>query len=580
MPYQSEKNYPENHAAFNTGVIILINMQSRSAFIMDEQLGKLVEAPISFMGNMADYEVGGSGIESIPKEGARVLLSYQNGRATIIGYDHPYSTMNTIEEKAIRRKATHSNQGDILDGLVEDNLFQIDGYHKGTTPLFGSEDPVYRKIYPNFTKYNNNAYEDLVPGDKVISTKDGNMVGVLEGGVNYFKASELCQLIGIKYNDLMRLISRNFQHFSDFGNIIIENDEGRTSYILEGATSYKNASLGKFNLKIQMGFKGDIYKISVTDGYSKELSFLHMKANGEVEIFSEKGVTITSRGFRKDKTFGDIKNDLQGAYDINYSNNYKKTIGGNEERSLVGNKPENIGKNATNVIGGDSTENIGGVRKTSIRGDLLFGNGSFESIFVGSKVEEITTLGDFEKHILIKGDYSRDTKLGDFNDSTLAGDFIRSTLKGDYTDDTLVGDFSRSTTAGDIDDSTSFGTITRSATGGNIEDTVTLGDYKVSVTGGKISLENDTVTIEASTSGAIKLSNAVATIEVTATGAVNIDTPMDIKLGTTAVQKAVLGDLFMTMYNSHFHATAVGPSGVPIVPMTPVQLSSTVSVAF
>ena len=41
----------------------------------------------------------------------------------------------------------------------------------------------------------------------------------------------------------------------------------------------------------------------------------------------------------------------------------------------------------------------------------------------------------------------------------------------------------------------------------------------------------------------------------------------NIELGEGAVEKLVLGNTFLTYFNSHTHPTGVGPSGTPIIPM-------------
>jgi hypothetical protein len=51
----------------------------------------------------------------------------------------------------------------------------------------------------------------------------------------------------------------------------------------------------------------------------------------------------------------------------------------------------------------------------------------------------------------------------------------------------------------------------------------------------------------------------------------------NIELGEGAVEKLVLGSTFLTFFNSHTHPTGVGPSGVPVVPMSDPQHLSQVS---
>lgn len=50
-----------------------------------------------------------------------------------------------------------------------------------------------------------------------------------------------------------------------------------------------------------------------------------------------------------------------------------------------------------------------------------------------------------------------------------------------------------------------------------------------------------------------------------------------VMLGSAvANQQAILGNLFMILYNTHIHSTGIGPSGPPVVPMDATQLSEKV----
>lgn len=51
----------------------------------------------------------------------------------------------------------------------------------------------------------------------------------------------------------------------------------------------------------------------------------------------------------------------------------------------------------------------------------------------------------------------------------------------------------------------------------------------------------------------------------------------NIELGEEAIEKIILGSSFLSLFNSHTHPTGVGPSGVPVVPMTDIQHLSQVS---
>jgi hypothetical protein len=42
----------------------------------------------------------------------------------------------------------------------------------------------------------------------------------------------------------------------------------------------------------------------------------------------------------------------------------------------------------------------------------------------------------------------------------------------------------------------------------------------------------------------------------------------NIELGEEAIEKIILGSSFLTFFNNHTHPTGVGPSGVPVIPMS------------
>ena len=53
-----------------------------------------------------------------------------------------------------------------------------------------------------------------------------------------------------------------------------------------------------------------------------------------------------------------------------------------------------------------------------------------------------------------------------------------------------------------------------------------------------------------------------------------IDAANTIELGKGAIEKLVLGDSFMALFNAHTHIGNLGaPTTPPVVPMTPAQLS-------
>jgi uncharacterized protein involved in type VI secretion and phage assembly len=102
-----------------------------------------------------------------------------------------------------------------------------------------------------------------------------------------------------------------------------------------------------------------------------------------------------------------------------------------------------------------------------------------------------------------------------------------------------------------------------------------------SASGHTIVMDDDAKTIEVKTAGgqAVKLDGTSGTITVTG-GTVTLDASK-VNLGTAAAQSVVLGEMFMTLFNTHTHS-AIGfgaPTSPPLVPMTPTMLSQTTKTA-
>lgn len=77
--------------------------------------------------------------------------------------------------------------------------------------------------------------DDLVPGEAEFKTLYGNAVQVLLG-LCRMRGSELSVVETHVLDDLVRIISKNYEHISSFGNYSIKNDGGKLSVVWEGSS--------------------------------------------------------------------------------------------------------------------------------------------------------------------------------------------------------------------------------------------------------------------------------------------------------------------------------------------------------
>lgn len=68
---------------------------------------------------------------------------------------------------------------------------------------------------------------DGLVGDRTLSTLGGGFVGLLKAGTVIVRSSRLAQIVTSKLDDLVRIVSRNWEHFTDAGTEVIRNIKGR-----------------------------------------------------------------------------------------------------------------------------------------------------------------------------------------------------------------------------------------------------------------------------------------------------------------------------------------------------------------
>lgn len=85
-----------------------------------------------------------------------------------------------------------------------------------------------------------NSSGDMAVGDRIFTSTGGAMVAILRAGTSILRGSFLAQVIVSKVGDIVKVISKNFEHFSDVGSVVLRNFRGRVF----GFEGYSNDYLG------------------------------------------------------------------------------------------------------------------------------------------------------------------------------------------------------------------------------------------------------------------------------------------------------------------------------------------------
>lgn len=68
---------------------------------------------------------------------------------------------------------------------------------------------------------------DILNGDRTMSSEGGAFFALLRGGAVLLKSSSLAQIFISKLDDVVKIVSRNFEHYTDVGSDIVKNFKGR-----------------------------------------------------------------------------------------------------------------------------------------------------------------------------------------------------------------------------------------------------------------------------------------------------------------------------------------------------------------
>lgn len=170
---------------------------------------------------------------------------------------------------------------------------------------------------------------DYISGDKIESVEGGSELRLGKEGVATFRVSDLCQITLNKLKDLGRVITRTFQHFSDFGEVQhTHTSNGRVGMSIKGGavfTSETHPSQAKWTVQVYLG----------DNPGGSENDRLHVRVN---DVANSNFVTLT---FTAD-----------GKVFLNTSSDQSITVGGNVTETVSGSKSENVSGSKSIQCGG------------------------------------------------------------------------------------------------------------------------------------------------------------------------------------------------------------------------------------
>jgi len=210
---------------------------------------------------------------------------------------------------------------------------------------------------------------DMSPGDWAQVGTHGNHVAVLGGGLTLV-GSPSAQLRSFGLSGTLQNIARRIETVSDFGTWRVENDQGRTSFVLRaGSTQSTETGLDEQNwtIRIDLGATGDVLDFTIAEPKGRVLFRLHAGSDGRVQLYGDGGVDMSSGP----SGTAEMRNDIAGDRRASIAGDDVLAVQGKSTESIDHDRETQIGGTDTCIVSGDRVRSTGGNRAESVSGDAL-----------------------------------------------------------------------------------------------------------------------------------------------------------------------------------------------------------------
>lgn len=130
--------------------------------------------------------------------------------------------------------------------------------------------------------------KDALLGDRIVTSQGGGMLALLRAGSVALRASKAAEIFMSRLQDLVRVVSRNYEHFTDLGTDVYRNVKGRVYRYYALSQTYAGSAAESYNYR---QYYGDVTLAeAIKDRYHNAPTTLP-DASGE--IFKEQVSTDT-----------------------------------------------------------------------------------------------------------------------------------------------------------------------------------------------------------------------------------------------------------------------------------------------
>jgi hypothetical protein len=272
---------------------------------------------------------------------------------------------------------------------------------------------------------------DVIPGDWVQAGRQGNMMGVLEGGTNVIRSGPLAQIRTHLLNDLVELLSRNFRQVSDMGEFTIMNTDGRINMRFRGATDQRSEAgpdEERWTVKFDLGAEGDMLNFEICTPEGQTLFKWRVTSDGHCELYGVNGIALNS-GSR-----------AGGGHAEEHTGDSVRRVSGSRTSTTAGDETRQVDGNSATTVASDYAVSAGNDGRVQALRDLALsaGRNAFFSVQGGDGDAALTF--DIESGDWVTTIGSTSSPDSGYKLSTFAGDIeFESSQGGDFNVTTQMG---------------------------------------------------------------------------------------------------------------------------------------------
>lgn len=241
------------------------------------------------------------------------------------------------------------------------------------------------------------APKDILPGDQMLTTPDGNRVGALRGNYNVMDAGpeNKSKIETFGDRDLVRVTTEDYEVYTGFGTMSVHNTEGRCGVIVRGGADQLTQSGGadeQWTFKLDIGDTGDYFTMEVCTADGTTQSKVNMSANGRVTLLATDGLDLVDGGktashneYASDvitRILGSVKELVEGAVAETYNGTRSTTVSETDKKMVGHNESTSVNNHQITTVGGNQQVQVSGggplfAKPSNIAVDMQVLNGSY-----------------------------------------------------------------------------------------------------------------------------------------------------------------------------------------------------------